>query len=149
MQTEDEIRQALGELATLLIRLGKAVAQQGVTFYDTLYEALCTAAGCDGCVDAMLGAMQKFQIPIMPGITDESFDSCIHCKAAAEAAGVVGDEDHADDCPVITDVWPVQWEDVAGELICGSCSVAFNLGEFYMSLPEVQCLPCVFIGTPA
>lgn len=144
METEDEARQALGELATLFIRIGRALAQQGLGFFDTLYEALALAVGGEQTVDALLCAMQAHHIPVAPGITDESFDSCIHCKA-----DVVNAEEHGNCCPVITDVWPITWMDVVGELTCSSCPEVFEFGDFYVSLPEVRCLPCAFKGDAA
>lgn len=144
METEDELRRALGELATLFIRIGKAVAQQGFPFVDAFYAALCNVTGKD-TVDALLFAMQEYRIPVSQGITDESFDSCVHCKAIAESPGEVPRDAHADTCPVIIDVWPVDWQDIVGELTCESCAAPFNLGEFYMTLPAIRCLPCVFV----
>jgi hypothetical protein len=144
-ETDDEHR-AVGELAAMFIRLGRAIATQGLPFVDVFYAVLCKAAGKD-TVDALLGAMQDHHIPLWPGIADNSFDTCIHCAVAM--VGVTSDEDHNQDCPVLTDVWPVNELDIMGELCCARCHEAFSFGEHYVSIPEILCLPCAAIGVPA
>lgn len=145
-ETTDDEQRAVGELAAMFIRLGRAIAVQGLPFVDAFYAILCRTAGKD-TVDALLSAMNEHHIPPWVAITDDSFDSCVHCAVAM--AGVLCDEDHNPDCPVLTDVWPVNRFDIVGELCCTCCHEPFSVGEHYTSLPSILCLPCAAMGTVA
>lgn len=70
-------------------------------------------------------------------MTDDPFRWCIYCHTDCR----VDEPEHADDCPSVTNVWPVRKQDLQPEcsacghlegMLCGDCHQPFEVGDFYM-----------------
>ena len=78
---------------------------------------------------------------------DAAHDMCIYCGHRDPTGRQAWGEGHADNCPTVTDVWPVGPVDVAGELHCTACHHPFALGEAYTTSDRVVCcLGCAATG---
>jgi hypothetical protein len=84
---------------------------------------------------------------------DERFRWCIFCKADCWPDREY--QEHAEDCPSATNLWPVTGADLAYGLACIDCHVELNLGDFYAQVDvtepgeEIRCFEVVCIGCKA
>lgn len=74
----------------------------------------------------------------LPAIAD---DSCIWC-GKRDPSGLDWGIAHADNCPTLTDVWPVQPVDIEGWLTCEVCSHVLQMGEAYTRARNIRCIGC-------
>ena len=75
---------------------------------------------------------------------------CRFCGVDLEDAlgDLAPDDDHASDCPVNTDIWPVEQSDLTHGLRCMDCKSELAMGDSYthrrveFDVYDIVCLGC-------
>lgn len=83
------------------------------------------------------------------------FDTCVYCEATGCESG---DADHAEDCPIVTGIFPVTLRDMwpNGPAQCSTCHTLLWPGDTYSTIPQepiggipvglVACTGCAILG---
>ncbi len=87
------------------------------------------------------------------GLDQDSLPPCVYCNAPWFVFSL--DPDHKDDCPMVTEIYPVFPVDLAHEdgFVCGKCDTPFKLRDLYkaVSQPDEEdvyvavCMPCLML----